>query len=93
MVEVVDGPARGARGLVYGKHGAVLAALPQEALAFVAPGDRLVIEACGAGLAIENRPELTCLSLSPDLGMRWLGQLHRHVGGHAGPGRAAGSPA
>ncbi len=74
-VEVVDGPARGARGLVYGKHGAVLAALPQEALAFVAPGDRLVIEACGAGLAIENRPELTCLSLSPDLAMRWLGGL------------------
>jgi len=27
------------------------------------------------GLAIENRPELTCLSLSPDLAMRWLGGL------------------
>jgi hypothetical protein len=72
-VEVADGPARGARGLVYGKHGAVLAALPQDKLALVAPGDRIVVEACGAGLALEDAPELTCLSLSPDLALRWLG--------------------
>lgn len=71
-VEVVDGPARGARGMVYGKHGTVLAALPQEALMSVAPGERVVIEACGAGLAIESRPEVSCLSLSPELLARWL---------------------
>src|SRR5215469_11291919 len=74
-VEVVDGAARGAHGMVYGKHGAVLAALPQEALARTAPGDRVVIEASGAGLLIENRTELTCLSLSPALAARWLGGL------------------
>ena len=38
-VEVADGPARGTRGLIYGKHGAVLAALPQDKLALAAPGD------------------------------------------------------
>jgi hypothetical protein len=72
-VEIVDGPGRGARGMVYGKHGTVLAALPQEALALVAPGNQVAIEACGAGLAIEGRSEVTCLSLSPELAECWLG--------------------
>jgi hypothetical protein len=72
-VEIVDGPGSGARGMVYGKHGTVLAALPQQALALVSPGDRVAIEACGAGLAIDERSEVTCLSLSPELAERWLG--------------------
>jgi hypothetical protein len=71
-VEVADGPARGTRGLIYGKHGAVLAALPQDKLALAAPGDRVVVEACGAGLVLDDAVELTCLSLSPDLAQRWL---------------------
>jgi Domain of unknown function (DUF4438) len=72
-VEIVDGPGSGARGMVYGKHGAVLAALPQQALALVSPGDHVAIEACGAGLAIDGRSEVSCLSLSPELAEHWLG--------------------
>jgi hypothetical protein len=72
-VELLDGPAKGARGMVFGKHGAVLAALPQEALALAAPGDRVAIEAQGAGLALGAAPEVTCLSLSPALALAWLG--------------------
>jgi hypothetical protein len=72
-VELLDGPARGARGMVFGKHGAVLAALPQEALALAAPGDRVAVEARGAGLALGAAPDVTCLSLSPELALAWLG--------------------
>lgn len=71
-VELLDGPAKGTRGLVFGKHGAVLAALPQEALALAAPGDRVVVEARGAGLRLGAAPDVTCLSLSPELALAWL---------------------
>src|SRR4051794_1537813 len=38
-VEVLDGAATGARGIVFGKHGAVLAMFAPGALAKLAPGD------------------------------------------------------
>jgi hypothetical protein len=71
-VAVLDGPAAGAEGMVYGKHGAVLAMLPPAALARIAPGERVAIDAVGCGLAIEGRPDVACLSASPRLLERWL---------------------
>jgi hypothetical protein len=76
-VEIVDGPASGARGIVYGKHGAVLAALSQLVLAVIGPGQRVAIEACGSGLVIEDFPDITCLSLSPALADNWLQDIAR----------------
>ena len=66
-VLVLDGPAAGAHGVVFGKHGAVLAMFEPEALGLLAPGEWVAIEAQGVGLADEDMPELTCHSCSPNL--------------------------
>lgn len=66
-VEVLDGAAAGARGLVFGKHGAVLAIFAPEALARIAPGDGVAIDARGIGLADDEFPDVTCHSCSPAL--------------------------
>ena len=64
---VVSGPAGGAHGLVVGKHGATLVAFAQADLARIAPGDAIVVDGCGVGLAIEGEPDLAIHSCSPDL--------------------------
>lgn len=66
-VIMVDGPAAGARGIVYGKHGAVLAMFAPADLARIAPGEWATLDACGVGLAIEGEPGVTFHSTSPDL--------------------------
>ena len=66
-VTVLDGPASGARGTVYGKHGAVLASFAQEALARLAPGEWVAVEACGVGLGVPAISDLVCHSCSPEL--------------------------
>jgi hypothetical protein len=71
-VTMLDGPAAGARGVVYGKHGAVLAMLPEADLARVAPGERVAIDAEGLGLAVEGEPDLACHSCSPSLFESWI---------------------
>lgn len=70
-VIMVDGPAAGAEGIVFGKHGAVLAMFADADLARTAPGEGAVIVAEGVGLAIEGEPDLVCHSCSPQL----LGRL------------------
>lgn len=67
VVMVADGPAAGARGVVYGKHGAVLAMFAPSVLALLAPGESVVIEAQGIGLSVEDMPELVAHSCSPQL--------------------------
>jgi len=71
-VTVIDGPAAGSEGIVYGKHGAVLAMLPADALRRAAPGERVSIEAEGAGLALTDHADIRFHSLSPALQRRWL---------------------
>lgn len=66
-VQVLDGAAAGARGMVFGKHGAVLAMFAPEALALLAPGDAIAIDAQGIGLADDEFPDVTCHSCSPQL--------------------------
>ena len=64
----------GAEGFVIGKHEAfqlykhLLVHFDPEALEELVPGDRVVVEACGRGLALEG---LACHSLGPELWLRW----------------------
>ncbi len=55
---MLEGPAAGASGLVYGKHGGVLATFAPEELEKIAPGERVAIEAVGVGLEVEGEPDL-----------------------------------
>lgn len=79
-VIMVDGPAVGAEGLVFGKHGAVLAMFGGADLARIAPGERAVVVAEGVGLAVADEPDLVCHSCSPRL-------LERLLLGRDGSGR------
>jgi hypothetical protein len=71
-VVMLDGPAAGARGVVYGKHGAVLAMFDQADLNRIAPGERVAIDTHGVGLAVDNEPQAVFHSCSPRLLERWV---------------------
>jgi hypothetical protein len=71
-VVMQDGPAAGAKGVIYGKHGAVLAMFAQADLARIAPGERVAIDAQGVGLAVDDAADVTLHSCSPALLHRWL---------------------
>ena len=66
-VTMADGPAAGARGMVFGKHGAVLALFDAQDVKRMGPGEWAVIEARGVGLGCDALPDLVCHSCSPDL--------------------------
>jgi hypothetical protein len=66
-VTMLDGPAAGARGMVFGKHGPVLAVFAPADTAKMAPGEWAAIEAQGVGLACAAVPDLICHSCSPQL--------------------------
>ena len=70
---VLDGPAAGAEGLVFGKHGGVLVSFAPAALRRMAPGERVAVEARGVGLAIADEPDIAFHSCSPELAERLLG--------------------
>jgi hypothetical protein len=77
QVRVRSGDAAGAVGLVTGKHERfggfqhVLIDLPQQALDVLAPGDQIVVEAVGRGLAVDAAPTVSLHSLSPRLWQSW----------------------
>lgn len=71
-VTMTGGPAAGAEGRVYGKHGGVLCIFPQADLARMAPGEWAAVEAEGLGLAVAGEPDLVCHSCSPALLERLL---------------------
>ena len=66
-VDVLSGPAAGSRGIVFGKHGAVLAMFAPQVVDQLAPGDWVRIDAQGIGLADDDFPDLTFHSCSPAL--------------------------
>lgn len=80
LATVLDGPAAGVSGVVIGKHGAVIVALPRDAAARLGPGEWLAIDARGVGLAIDGEPAIACHSCSPEL-------LEALVAGRASDGR------
>jgi Domain of unknown function (DUF4438) len=68
---VLDGPASAARGMVAGKHGALLVAFPSSELALIGPGDRVAIEAFGSGLRLAGEDRVVLHSCDPAL-LEWL---------------------
>ena len=76
-VTVRTGAAAGAAGIVTGKHEAfhaykhVLVHFDPDVLDALVPGDRLLVHACGRGMRIEDRPEIACHSLGPELWEAW----------------------
>ena len=76
-VTVRTGAAAGATGAVIGKHESfraykhVLVHVGDDVLEQVAPGDELLVRACGRGMAIEGAPGVACHSLGPELWRAW----------------------
>jgi hypothetical protein len=74
---VRTGAAAGADGVVVGKHEAfhaykhVLVHFADDVLAGLVPGDRIVVEGEGRGMAVRDRPRIACHSLSPSLWGAW----------------------
>ncbi len=66
-VRVTSGPAKGAEGVVTGKHAYVLIDFPQAILDQLAPGDRLLVRAHGQGLRVLDFPSIVTRSCSPAL--------------------------
>lgn len=66
-VTVRTGAASSAEGMVYGKHGAILATFAEHDLQRLAPGDQAVIEAHGVGLSLHDFPDVAVHSCSPPL--------------------------
>ena len=71
------GAAAGAHGTVIGKHEAfrayrhVLVQVDAEALELIAPGDELLVRACGRGMSVAGAPGIACHSLGPELWRAW----------------------
>jgi hypothetical protein len=65
---VVTGDAKGARGVVTGKHGGidhVLADFPQKTLEKLMLGDKALIKAFGIGLKLLDYPEIKVMNIDP----------------------------
>ena len=65
--EVMNGRARGARGVVTGEHARLLVDLDPEALDDLMPGDLVQVRARGRGLALAGWPEVEFKKTSPAL--------------------------
>ena len=76
-VAVRTGAAAGAAGTVTGKHESfraykhVLVHVGDDALEQIAPGDELLVRACGRGMAVPDAPGVACHSLGPELWNAW----------------------
>lgn len=72
--EVISGEARGARGLVTGKHGGVnhvLVDFAPAVLRRLAIGDRVRIVSIGLGLRLPGHPRIELMNCAPALLERW----------------------
>ena len=68
-VRVVSGDAKGAKGVVTGKHGGiehVIVDFPDSALEKMLTGDRVAVRAFGVGLQLVDFPHIRVMNLSPD---------------------------
>jgi uncharacterized protein DUF4438 len=76
-VTVRSGAAAGASGTVIGKHESfhaykhVLVHVSDDVLDRAAPGDQLLVRACGRGMAVEGAVGVACHSLGPELWTAW----------------------
>ena len=71
---VISGNAKGAKGIVIGKHGGiehVLVDFPLETLEALVPGDRILVKAYGIGLKLTDFPHIKILNTDPSLLEAW----------------------
>jgi hypothetical protein len=71
---VISGDAKGAEGIVTGKHGGiehVLVDFPIEVLEKLVIGDRILVKAFGVGLKLVDFPEMKVLNMDPALLEAW----------------------
>jgi hypothetical protein len=71
---VVSGEAKGAVGVVTGKHGGiehVLVDFPVEVLEKLVHGDRILVKAYGTGLRLMDFPTIKILNIDPELLDAW----------------------
>ena len=69
-VRVVSGDAKGAVGVVTGKHGGiehVLCDFDEETLEKLLPGDKVLVEAYGLGLELADWPDIKVMNIDPGL--------------------------
>jgi len=66
-VTMTSGEAKGAIGTVTGKHAYVLIDFPGVDLMRIAPGDGLVVRACGQGLLLTEFPQVAVRNCGPEL--------------------------
>ncbi|MGQ9632096.1 MAG: DUF4438 domain-containing protein [bacterium] len=67
---VVSGDAKGAKGVVTGKHGGiehVLVDFPQRDLEKMAIGDKIMVKAFGTGFKLLDHPDIKVMNLDPEL--------------------------
>ena len=65
---VVTGDAKGARGIITGKHGGiehVLVDFPQETLEKLMLGDKILVKAFGVGLKLLDFPDVKVMNMDP----------------------------
>lgn len=71
---VTTGEAKGAKGVVTGKHGGiehVLVDFPSEVLEKLVIGDRILVKAYGTGLKLLDLPDIKVLNMDPRLLETW----------------------
>jgi len=71
---VVSGDAKGAKGIVTGKHGGcehVLIDFDDKALEKLVIGDKVQIKAFGLGLELLDYPDVVAMNVCPDLLKKW----------------------
>ncbi|HLN89094.1 MAG TPA: DUF4438 domain-containing protein [Candidatus Binatia bacterium] len=71
---LTTGEAKGAKGVVTGKHGGiehVLVDFPSEVLEKLVLGDRILVKACGTGLKLLDHPDIKVLNMDPCLLETW----------------------
>jgi hypothetical protein len=70
-VKVISGDAKGAKGVVIGKHGGiehVIVDFPSTTLDKMVVGDKMQVKAYGTGMILTNYyPEIHAMNISPDL--------------------------
>lgn len=74
VATLVTGPARGATGVVVGKHGGVehvMIDFPDRALERMDYNDRILLRAVGQGLELTDHPEVRLYNVSPALLAAW----------------------
>ena len=97
-VRVISGDAKGAQGVVTGKHGGiehVIVDFADDVLRKLCVGDKVLVEAWGLGLKLLDHPEVKVMNIDPTLLLRLLKE--RKGGGlrigvtHLVPARIMGS--